>query len=107
MNYDNIKEIWIEIEELESNNHDYYNDNTDVIVTFTDETRYVSSFVTYKNVETLTSKNRKTGENLNGKYFWVSDMILIEDVTRASIEQVIQDLIIDDSFDLIFKKIED
>ena len=103
-----IKNIWIETEECESiiNSQNNTNDNSDVIVTFSDDKKYVASFFTYDNIKTLTEKNKKTGELLNGKYFWSSDMILIDRIDRNSIEKVISDLIKENSFYQIFKLIE-
>lgn len=96
-----IKKIWIEAEEWADGTWDYDDDNTDVVVE-KDGKKYVASFFTYKNVESLTRKNRKTGENLSGKYFWGSDMILIDSCSRADIEKVIDDLIKDGLFESVF-----
>ena len=81
-------------------------DNTDVIVTFSDDTKYVATFFTYDNVKTLTEKNKKTGELLSGKYFWASDMILVDRIDRDTIENVIDDLIKEKYFDQLFKSVE-
>jgi hypothetical protein len=103
-----IKTIWIESEDKGPiiGGQLYTDDNSDVIVTFTDDKRYVATFFTYDNVKTLTEKNKRTGEQLGGKYFWASDMILVERVDRDTIENVIADLIKDNSFDQLFKLVE-
>jgi hypothetical protein len=79
-----IKTIWIESEHKGSiiGGHKYTDDNSDVIVTFSDDKKYVATFFTYDNVKTLTEKNKKTGELLSGKYFWASDMILVDKTFR-------------------------
>lgn len=43
-------------------------------------------------------KWEKTEESLDGKYFWASDMILIEDLKIETLMQVIDDMIDDGSF---------
>jgi hypothetical protein len=101
-----IKSIWISSEEHGPilGGTAIVDDNTDVIVTFNDGSVYVATFFTYANVENLRRKNAETRECLSGKYFWASDMILIDRVDRGSIEQVIADLLREDSFDTVFSK---
>jgi len=101
-----INAIWIGSEEHSSimGGTATVDDNTDVIVTFDDGAVYVATFFTYENIENLRRKNAETGECLSGKYFWASDMILIDKVDRESIEQVIADLLREDSFDTVFSK---
>ena len=102
-----IKEIWIESEhkgaivggELETN------DNSDVIVTFSDDSRAIATFFTYRNIEFLRQKNKETGEYLNGKFFWASDMFIVDKINRQEVEKIINHLISEDCFFEIFKKI--
>jgi len=99
--------IWIEAETWAEGEWDIHNDNTDVIVEFDDSTRWVASFFTYSNISKLVEKNKRTGECLNGKYFWGSDMILVDEVSRESIEEVIKHLINEQEFEAIFCKCSD
>ncbi len=102
-----IKSIWIESEhkgsivegELE------VNDNSDVIVTFVDSSRAIATFFTYQNIEFIRQKNKKTGEFLNGTFFWASDMVIVEKINRQEIEEIVNHLIVRGEFDHIFKKI--
>lgn len=104
-----IKDIWIESEEkgaiigrtIETN------DNSDVIVTFSDGSRYVASFFTYENIEHLRTKNQKTGECMNGQFFWASDMIIVERISRAEIEKIVNHLLSEEEFHLIFDRIQE
>jgi hypothetical protein len=100
-------EIWIEAEQWDKSEWDTDNDNTDVVVEFDNGTRWGASFFTYKNISKLIDENRKTGECLNGKYFWSSDMLLIDVVSRERIEEVIKHLIYENKFEFIFKKYND
>jgi hypothetical protein len=81
-------------------------DNTDVRVDFSDGASYVATFFTYENIASLRKKNAATGECLAGRYFWASDMILIDRIERSSILQVIEVLLEDDSFDSVFTKVK-
>lgn len=99
--------VWIEAEEWAVGEWDIHNGNTDVIVEFVNEKRWIASFFTYSNISKLVEKNKSTGECLNGKYFWSSDMILVDEVSRERIQEVIQFLINEDEFEYIFKIIND
>lgn len=103
-----IKTIWIESEDKGPiiGGQKNTDDNSEVIVTFSDDKKYVASFFTYDNVKTLTEKNRRTGELLGGKYFWASDMILVDRIDRDTIEKVIDDLIKEKYFEQLFKSVE-
>ncbi len=95
--------VWIEAEEWAVGEWDIHNGNTDVIVEFDNKKRWVASFFTYSNISELVEKNKITGECLNGKYFWASDMILVNEVSRERIQEVIQFLINEGEFESIFK----
>ncbi len=101
-----IKEIYIAAENWAEGEWDYQNDNTDVIVTTNENKRYIATFFTYQNIESLRKKNNETGECFDGKYFWASDMILIDKCSRNNIEKVIQYLINEGEFYQIFNEIE-
>ncbi|MNI08523.1 hypothetical protein D3C73_615640 [compost metagenome] len=96
--------IWIEAEEWAEGQWNIDDGNTDVMVIFEDDSRWVASFYTYKNIHTLVEKNRSTRELLAGRYFWGSDMILIDQCSRQSMEQVIKDLISEGQFENVFKE---
>ncbi|MEH7351265.1 hypothetical protein [Gottfriedia acidiceleris] len=78
--------------------YDIYDENTDVKVIFEDGTEGVATFITYKKIMSLREKNKATGECLSGKYFWTSDMLLIEDISRETITDVVLQLLKDDEF---------
>jgi hypothetical protein len=98
--------IWIEAECWAAGEWNITDDNTDVIVTFDDSTRWVASFYTYQNIFSLAEKNKGTGECLGGKYFWGTDMILIDEVSRERIEEVIVDLMKETEFERVFSSCE-
>jgi hypothetical protein len=94
--------VWIEVEEWSPGTWTPQDANTDVTVTFADGSVWVATFVTYTNIQTLVAKNKRTGECLAGAYFWASNMILIDEVSRPRIEQVIRALIDEGEFDVVF-----
>ena len=83
----------------ECNPHD---DNADVEVRFSDGSLWIATFFTYQNIGTLREKNRQTGECLSGRYFWAVDMILVDEVSRERIEQVVDHLIHSGEFKSVF-----
>jgi len=101
------KNIWIEAEEWAEGEWNIEDDNTDVIVTFSDRSQWIASFFTYKNIQTLTEKNKQTGEWMNGGYFWSSDMVLIDLVSRERIVEVINYLIENNEFNFVFTRCPD
>lgn len=99
--------IWIEAEQWVKGEWDIYSDNTDVIIEFDKGERWVASFFTYSNISKLVEENKKTGEYLGGKYFWSSDMVLVDEVSRERIEEIVKYLIRTGEFVTIFKKCHD
>ena len=98
--------IWIEAEEW-ADGWDINNGETDVIVEFDNSTRWVASFFTYSIISKLVEKNKQDGECLDGKYYWSSDMLLVDEVSRERIEEIIKHLINEDEFQYIFNKCSD
>ena len=94
--------IWLEAEEWAAGEWTPRDDNTDVIVTFEDGARWVASFFSYQNILSLAEKNRHTDECLGGKYLVATEIILVDEVTRQRIEEVVADLIRRDEFEKHF-----
>lgn len=95
----------VEIEILNyKGEEDRYDENLDVFVTYQNK-QYVGSFFTYKNIESLIAKNKEWGECLNGRYFWASDMILIEEITPELVREVVVEMINDGTFFTAFSYI--
>ena len=97
--------VWIEAEEWKPGEWDPENDNTDVCVTFADGSRWIATFFTYSNIGKLVEKYRRTGECNHGKYFWATDMILVDRVSRDRIEEIIQYLIDHEEFENVFSRV--
>lgn len=101
MKMSNVESIWIEAEEWEFG-WDPLDDNSDVKVVLSDGSSWVATFCTYRNIATLRSKNVETGECLGGVYFWATDLILIDELTRERIAAVVEDLIANGEFESAF-----
>lgn len=105
----NIKSVWIGSEEKGPilGGKAELNDNSDVIVAFKNGEKYIATFFTYENIEWLRQKNEKTGECLNGKYFFATDLILIDRLNREEILKIINYLINQNEFFTAFEKINE
>ncbi|MCI8422434.1 MAG: hypothetical protein HFF50_02715 [Lawsonibacter sp.] len=97
--------IWCEFEVWP--NWDPLDDNSDVIVTLEDGSRWGATFVTYRNVETLVAKNRQTGECLSGRYLDISHLVLVEALTRPLIEAVVEDILQAETLEPCFARLTD
>lgn len=94
--------IWIEAEQWAPGEWDSADCNSDVMVSFRDGAEWVSTFFTYKNIATLIDKYKRSGERLGGKYFWATDMVLVDELTRQRGEEVVAHLIKTDDFEKVF-----
>jgi hypothetical protein len=98
--------IWIEAEQWPPGRWTPADDNSDVIVTFEGGERWVATFFSYQNIFSLRDKNRGTGECLGGKYFCATDMILVDEVSRERVEEVVAELLGEESFETSFTRCE-
>jgi hypothetical protein len=95
--------IWIEAEQWAPGEWEPSDCNSDVMVSFERDGEWVATFFTYKNLSTLVKKNESTGECLNGKYFWATDMILVDELSRERVEEVVSHLISEGEFENVFR----
>jgi len=102
-----IKQISIEAELWLKEEWNYQDDNTDVWVTLENGEVYGAAFFTFKNVETLRSNWKKSGEFFGGKYFSLKNSILVEECSRVAIEEVINHLVEKDQFFEVFELEDD
>jgi hypothetical protein len=82
------------------------NDNVDVEVVFSDGRRFMAAFFTLENIRYLFVKNRITGENKQGLYFWASDMIIVRELTEEVIVSTIENLITEGDFARVFSSVD-
>lgn len=81
-------------------------DNVDVEVQFYNGTRYVATFFTLKNLQSLFNKNKRTGECAAGLYFYTPDMIVVGKLTSEVIRETICNLIQEGVFTSAFLQVE-
>ena len=84
---------------------DFDNTNTDVIVVLNNGQKYIAAFFTIKNVEVINLQNEYEGRNLEGKYFWAKNMVLVARCDPDSVEAVVKNLIEEGDFKEVFKRI--
>ena len=96
--------LWIEAEVWEPGSWNAADANADVMVTFADGSQWVATFYTYANIHTLAAEHSRTGECLHGSYFWGSDMILIAELHRPQVEQVVSQLLEEGLFEHAFTR---
>lgn len=86
-------ELWIEAEQWPAGEWDPADDVTDAVVTLADGTRWLASFCAFGHLPTLRQRCAESGENLAGRYLWASELILVEDTSRPTLEAVVRDLL--------------
>jgi hypothetical protein len=68
-------------------------DNIDIEVTLAGGERFTATFTTLKNIATIMERYQKSGECLGGKYFWASELVVVDDLNLDSIRKVVADLL--------------
>lgn len=81
--------------------------NVDVFVDLTDGSRWSATVFTVAEVERLMQTWAGTDEALGGRYFWVSDGLIVRDPGIDNMTQVIAGLIENDEFSEVFQRLED
>ena len=80
---------------------------TDVVVRLSSGERFIASFFTYEKLLEMSRVNESSHKFLDGLYFWVSNMILIDNCEKRTIQRVIEHLIEEGDFFQAFCKISD
>ncbi|MEE1737025.1 hypothetical protein PUR49_11010 [Streptomyces sp. BE147] len=80
--------------------------NVDAEVRLTDGSRWSATVVTAAEVERLLESWRRSGEALGGRYFWVSDGLIVRDPGIDNMTQVIAGLIETDEFSSVFQRLD-
>jgi hypothetical protein len=99
--------LWIEAEEWPAGEWDPADDVTDAVVTLGDGSRWIASFCAFAHVATLRRRCAESGDNLAGRYLWASDLILVEDTGRPTLEAVVRDLLARGDLPSAFGRMED
>ncbi|MEV7509160.1 hypothetical protein AB0O57_14540 [Streptomyces sp. NPDC091201] len=81
--------------------------NVDLFVTLNDGSRWTATVFTVAEVERLMKVLAESGEALGGRFFWVSDGLIVRDPGVDSMTDVIAGLIETDEFTTVFQRLED
>jgi hypothetical protein len=81
--------------------------NVDVFVNLQDGSRWTATVFTVAEVERLMDVWAESGEALGGRYFCVTDGLIVRDPGVDSMTQVIVGLIETDEFSTVFQRLED
>jgi len=69
--------------------------------------RILCPHAVYENVRKLIEKNQQTGESLSGKYFWAADMLLVDEISRERIEELVAYFLVEGDLYSIFSECPD
>ena len=99
---------YIYLSAIGSDNRDIklVDDSTEAVVVFENGDTYTASFFTYQHIASLRRLHQQEDDFLNGKYFWVERMVLIDLISYESIQKVIDDLIEQGDFQSVFRKLK-
>ena len=81
-------------------------DNVDLWIDLDDGRVFSATFFTIKNLTTLMGRYRESGECARGTYFWATDMIVVESISKEIIEATIADLISRGEIESCFELLE-
>jgi hypothetical protein len=99
--------LWIEAEELPAGEWDPADSVTDAVVTLADGSRWIAACCAFAHLAFLRQACAESGENLGGRYLWASDLILVEDTSRATLEAVVRDLLARGDLPSAFGRLEE
>lgn len=84
---------------------DYQDLNTDVIVQFQNGDEYVATFFSVKNLERIIQEHKKSSDYLSEEYYRILNAVLVDDLSTTRLMSVIEHMIIEGDFQLVFKKV--
>lgn len=81
-------------------------DNVDVFIDLTDGSRWSATIITLAQVELVMKRWAASGEALGGRYFWVSDGLIVRDAGITSMTQVLVGLVENDEFAQVLQRLD-
>ena len=100
-----IKKISLTAGHLDNALEDYEDLNTDVIVQFDNGDQYIATFFSFKNLEGMLEAHKHSEEYLSEDYYKVLDAVLINDFKDRKLLRVIEHMMVEGDFQVVFKKI--
>lgn len=102
---DQIDEIYLSAERRPEDYPNFQKEGTDVIVVFTTGQKYTASFFTYTNIQAQQTINKNNPDFLNGKFFWVKNMFVVDSCEKENITLIVDKLIEEGEFYRVFSLI--
>ena len=100
-----IKKLHLSAQKRKDADFDPPWNQTDVIVTLQSGHTYVASAFTYEEILRLQQLHQQNGQYLQGRYFWVRQLLLVKDCTEANLRDVVNHLLEEGDFEQVFMKI--
>lgn len=69
------------------------NDNIDVEIRLEDGQVFSATLFSLECISDTMTNYQDSGECLNGKYFWASDMVIVKDLKLETINDIVKDLV--------------
>lgn len=82
-------------------------DNVDVFVDLKDGSRWSATIITLAQIELLMERWAASGEALAGRYFWVTDGLIVRDAGITNMTQVLTGLLENGEFTQILQRLDD
>lgn len=92
----------------DADSEDQNQESTDIIAYVEENdaiSKYSATAFTYDEIGAQRLHNRKTGEYLNGTYFFKRNLLIVEDCKRSTLEEVVNHLIQEGDFLTVFNKL--
>ena len=101
-----VKSIILTAEYLNDTDIDYNDLNTDVIVQFDNGDKYSATFFSVKNLQSMIDElDRLQDRNAVRQYYKIMNMALVKDFNQGDLLPIIEAMLSEGDFQLLFKKI--
>ncbi|MFG2570081.1 hypothetical protein ACGFR6_32225 [Streptomyces sp. NPDC048567] len=80
--------------------------NVDVFVDLPDGSRWSATIITLAQVELVMERWAASGEALGGRYFWVSDGLIVRDAGISNMTQVLVGLVENEEFGEVLQRLD-
>ena len=84
---------------------DYEDLSTDVIVDLDNGDRYIATFFTYKSLTSMIESDVQSGDSYTEHYYRILNMVLIKDFNKGDLRAIIERMISEGDFQVIFTRI--
>jgi hypothetical protein len=101
-----VNKIILTAEYFHQGDIDYNDLNTDVIVQFEDGDKYSATFFSFQNLQNMIHEASYMDDKIGiGRYYKIMNMVLVKDFDQSNLRPIIDTMLAEGDFQLIFKKI--